>query len=212
MTTNAALLREVVRLGGFATPQEALVAIRATVTTLGELLLPEDLGPVAAALPDGLAPLLRKRKLPGTFDVAEFIDRVRRRERVSLGFAREHAQVVCRALGEVLSEDACRKLDRALPDSIAALLRPPPPDAPAPGHHLGQKPGRHTLASGKPGSEHPISESHRETAHTHSVAREANPHGDSKLSSSAGMTQERLDESLATAHPNSRRTLSKASE
>jgi hypothetical protein len=38
-------------------------------------------------------------------------------------------------------------------------------------------------------------------AHAHSVARSENPHADTKLSSSPGLTQERLGDSLAEARP-----------
>jgi hypothetical protein len=40
---------------------------------------------------------------------------------------------------------------------------------------------------------------------------EENPHADSKLSSAKGLTQERLDESLATAKPEQGRRISRAS-
>jgi hypothetical protein len=65
-----------------------------------------------------------------------------------------------------------------------------------------------TLASGRPGSRHPISDARPNRAHAHSVARSDNPHGDTKLSSSHGFTQERENETLADGRPGPKRTLS----
>jgi hypothetical protein len=63
-------------------------------------------------------------------------------------------------------------------------------------------PGRGTtLATGRPGSRHPVSEAHEDRAHTESIARSDDPHGDTKLSSSRGLTQERLRETLAEGRP-----------
>ena len=214
MATRAALLRRIVHLAGLDTTREASAALRATLASLGERLPDEDVDVIAGALPDGLVPILRNRKRKGAFDVAEFFDRVRRREGVSLGFAREHAQVVCRALGETWREDVLGVLDRALPESFAELFRPPPSSAsaPPPDHRIPHVARGHTLATGGPGARHSLADSRPPGAQAHSIAREAKPHADSKLSSAQGMTQERLDDSLATAHPDARRTLSKASD
>ncbi len=111
-------------LGGFATATEAAAAAKATRVTLGERLPDEEFRALAKLLPDRMGKSLRVRKQPRAFDLAEFFDRVRRREGTSLGFAREHAQVVCRVVGEVISEDALRALDRVLPDSFAELFHP----------------------------------------------------------------------------------------
>lgn len=62
---------------------------------------------------------------------------------------------------------------------------------------MSQKPQGHTLADGKPGSRHPLSEANPSHGQSHSVAESANPHADTKLSSSKGTTQEREKEDLA---------------
>ncbi len=67
---------------------------------------------------------------------------------------------------------------------------------------------RGTLAEGRPGSAHPLSEARPERAQSQSVARADNPHGDTKLSSATGLTQEREGETLATGHLGSNRPLS----
>jgi hypothetical protein len=53
-----------------------------------------------------------------------------------------------------------------------------------------------------------VSESSAERAQQHSLAAATNPHDDSKVSSTAGMTQEQIGESLATGHPGSDKPLS----
>ncbi|MFO0652230.1 MAG: hypothetical protein U0326_38785 [Polyangiales bacterium] len=58
-----------------------------------------------------------------------------------------------------------------------------------------------------------MSESAPPAAQTHSVVREENPHGDSKVSSAAGLTQEQLHASLATGRePKPDRAVSDAND
>lgn len=205
--TERVLLDRITQIGGFANRDEADAALKATLYVLGERLPTDERKKVADALPLHASRLLQARKYRGPFDTAEFFDRVRRHEGVNLGFAHEHAQVVCQALGEILADDTHRVLADVLPDSLAELFEPPNRSsfAPEPQHaHAGT---HHTLATGKPGSSHPLSEAAPPGAQRHSVVREANPHGETKLSSSAGFTQERLDESFATNEPDTRRTI-----
>lgn len=56
---------------------------------------------------------------------------------------------------------------------------------------------KNTLASGKPGSKHPLSGAKPDRAQSNSVARSRNPHEETKLSSTKGTTQEREKEDLA---------------
>jgi hypothetical protein len=111
-------------------------------------------------------------------------------------------------LADALSEDVLTRLRRHMPGDMGQLFTPPramtstaaePHGKHAPG------PGS-TLADGRPGSRHPLSEAN--PAHRDSVARSENPHADTKLSSSAGMTQERVSDTLATGKPGSHRPLS----
>lgn len=57
------------------------------------------------------------------------------------------------------------------------------------------------LASGRPGSRHPLSEAKPNGGQSNSVVESTNPHGDTKLSSSKGLTQEREKEDLAEGQP-----------
>ncbi|HET7501261.1 MAG TPA: DUF2267 domain-containing protein [Kofleriaceae bacterium] len=120
---------------------------------------------------------------------------------VSPGHARELVASVCRVLVEELSTEAIVAIRGAVPASLATLLEAmaepsesellPPP--------AWQRP-RETLAGGRPGSHHPLSEARGPGAHAESIASD-NPHGATKLSSSAGTTQERHHETIADAHP-----------
>jgi hypothetical protein len=142
------------------------------------------------------------------FDLAELHARVARREGVRLGLAVEHTGVVCQAVAEALSPAALYRLREALPEPMGALFSPR-----APGErfeHVHLDPSHHTLAEGRPGSQHPLAETRVERAQTDSVVRADNPHEDTKLSSATGLTQEREQETLAAGHPGSSRPLSEA--
>ncbi|HEU4729833.1 MAG TPA: hypothetical protein VFT22_18180, partial [Kofleriaceae bacterium] len=106
-----------------------------------------------------------------------------------------------RVLVEELSTEAIVAIRAAVPASLATLLEAmaepsesellPPP--------AWQRP-RETLAGGRPGSHHPVSEAHGPGAHTDSIAAD-NPHSATKLSSSSGTTQERHHETIAEGQP-----------
>ena len=70
----------------------------------------------------------------------------------------------------------------------------------------------HTLSTGDPGSEHPMSEAHTE-AQRGSVAASDDPHAETKLASSEGLGSDRRGETLSTGKPKgSSRPLSGTSE
>ncbi len=208
---GAALVERVRALGGLTRDDEAYRAIRATLSALGQQLSPRE----RRILHDALPPSLRRGLgvgAPHPLELKDFFHVVHRREGVSEGFAREHAQVVCRALGELVPRELRARLERELPPAVAELLEAPeapsaPLDYPSP-----RVEWHHTVARGKPGSRHPVSTSRADRAQRHSVVREDNPHAETKLSSSTGTTQERLHESLATGHPNARRRISEAGD
>ena len=54
-----------------------------------------------------------------------------------------------------------------------------------------------TLATGRAGSAHPLCDASAPAGQTHSVACNPSPHADTKLSTSSGLTQDRLRETLA---------------
>jgi uncharacterized protein (DUF2267 family) len=125
---------------------------------------------------------------------------------LTAGQARELVASVCRVLTEQLSTDALTALRTGVPPLLADRLVTPADDLTTPP----PEPRRHaTLATGRPGSAHPLSESHPTRNQAGSVA-EDNPHGAAKLSSSPGMTQERQHETFAEGQPGYDRPLAGA--
>jgi uncharacterized protein (DUF2267 family) len=198
-------VRETMERGGFGSAEQAERAIEATLATIGHRLDAGEAEAVARELPAAYAQVLRASRYERDFDVDELFRRVARREGIDVGFAREHAEVVCQIVGESLSDEGLALLRRHLPPPIAELFAPreavEPPE-PAPHRTIARAPApRTTLAEGREGSRHPVSEARPERGHAHSVARSADPHGDTKLSSSRGTTQERMHETLAEGAP-----------
>ena len=117
----------------------------------------------------------------------------------TFGHARELIASVCWVLIEELSTEALDAIRAAVPAALAARLAAPapsePPLPPPPPAHP-----RDTLAGGRPGSHHPLSDARDPGAQSESIAAD-NPHAATKLSSSTGATQERHHETLAEGHP-----------
>jgi uncharacterized protein (DUF2267 family) len=203
------LVSRVSGLGGFAGRAEAMRAIRATLLALGERLRDEERSRLARDVPPSAQSVLDRAAYAGDFDRDELYARVARHEGVDRGFAVEHAGLVCGVLGELLSDEAMVHLRKELGPSIAALFeeRPPIDEVPRSRSTAGS-----TLASGRDGSRHPLSEARSDLAHRGSVARSENPHGDTKLSSARGLTQERTEETLATGHAGARRPIAETKD
>src|SRR5262249_10358332 len=134
------------------------------------------------------------------FDRHELERRIAAREDVPLAVAVEHAIVVCRAIAGTLSEPARARLEHALSPDLFALF-PPHESSPPPEHAL----PRPAPPAAAPGSRHPLSEAAPRPAQAGSVISADNPHGDTKLSSARGLTQEREGETLSTGNPRSHR-------
>jgi uncharacterized protein (DUF2267 family) len=197
-------LVESVTNGGVQERETAERALRATLGALGERFTTDESRALAARLPDEVRGVLDEASPDGDFDAPELYRRVwRRDERMSLGAAREHADIVLRALGALLDDGLRMRLVRALPEPMRDLwvapVRGEPPPHPQPPSRRAR--GVETLAQGHPGSRHPLSESAAPSGHAHSVARNDDPHAETKLSTSHGLTQEGLGETLATGHP-----------
>jgi len=119
----------------------------------------------------------------------------------------EATQIVCAALLDALDADGRAWFAARLPEALSALssLRALPFRLPEPPRDPRRYP---TLAQGRPGSAHPLSEAHPDLGHHESIARSDNPHGDIKLASSPGPTQAREHEALADGDPRPSRPLS----
>lgn len=204
MTTSPemSVLLDRLRERGIGDLHQAECALRAVCTVLGQRLTDDEASALDRRLPEELARCVDRADYEGDFDAVEFYQRVWRAEpdeRASI--SREHVDVVLRALGASLDGGTCARLSRALPPDIARMLveepgvQPPPHEA-----RTSRAPRLSTLATGRPGSLHPLSTGAPSRVHSHSVA-ELDPHGETKLSSATGLTQERLGESLATGEP-----------
>lgn len=189
---------------GLADRASAERALRLTLSVLGQRLTDDEALALCACLPEDLARIVEQSEYSdydGAFDAVELYDRVRRRAKQPAGVVHEQVNIVLAAIGRDLDDDVRRRLVRALPAPIGDMLVPrhlaPPPPHVAPSH----APPLSTLAGGRPGSRHPIAEAGPSRGQTHSVAANDDPHAETKLSSSRGLTQERMRESLATGHP-----------
>jgi uncharacterized protein (DUF2267 family) len=199
------LVAEVQRRGGLESVTEAERAVAVTARVLGECLLPDEAAPVAAALPERVAARVRAGVYSHDFDIEEMYDRVARGEGSGRRFGAEHAQVVCQVLAESMPEALRTRLSRHLGPGYAGLFeprlplsRPPRPVRTTPPVESGRG---STLATGRLGARHPLAEGQADRAHAESIASSPDPHGETKLSSSHGLTQERLGDTLADGHP-----------
>jgi uncharacterized protein (DUF2267 family) len=199
------ILRRLHELGPFSDDGAAICALHATLEGVGGGLKEDERRAVAASLPADCARVLLAARATGCRGPRDLFLEISLREKVTLARAVEHAEIVCRALGEVLSPTSHDRLRHALPE-IAKLFEP---------HVEGSAPARprrspadapNDLAEGRPGGGRPLSSANpAELAHRHSIARSDDPHAETKLSSACGLTQEREDRSLATGRPKFRR-------
>jgi uncharacterized protein (DUF2267 family) len=204
---NAALERDLIAelksVGGLGETQ-ARQAMVATLETLGESLP----SVTARALADVLSPVLSnavlRRESPGELTREAFFSRVAAREKVAVGFALEHAQMICAKLAELVDPALLSLLRERLPHGIGALLEPRAhaEDAPPFVHRAREVvPGTGgTLATGRPGSRHSLADA-REPAPTTNEASETTklssvqgPRGGATLASGKGGSTRPLSE------------------
>ena len=99
-----------------------------------------------------------RRALDETTGAEDLYRRVARRTGLPAGKARELTQVACRLLGDELDEVELAHLESFMPGDVIELLAPPARRLESPPPHHPHDPGE-TLASGRPGSRHPLSQS-----------------------------------------------------
>jgi uncharacterized protein (DUF2267 family) len=204
------MLNRLQELAPFADRGEARRAFDATVQALRRGLSEDEADWLAVALGPALAAPLLREVHQGELSADELYRWTKRYAKTRKGVAVEQAQVVCRALAELLQEPEIERLRKHLPEIASLLEVPPPADPPSAPRLLRSDVTDHTLAGGRPGSSRPLSEagapSNRaisgakpELAQAHSIVRAYEPHGDTKLASTRGLAQEREGRSLATA-------------
>ncbi len=206
--TRAEFLSHIADRMGFRETGDAEACARNVLATVGERLSRLEAEALADDLPAGLDHPLRHAAHGQDFGVDEFFVRISRRGSLSVGRAKEEAIVVCRVLTEAVGGEAVRRIRLELPTDIAELFIFPERAAPPTRVHL--HPERRTLAEGHGGGSRPLYVARSDRAHSHSVAHSDNPHGDTKLSSATGLTQEREEETLATGRTGSEVPLSEA--
>lgn len=164
--------------------ERALHVLAATAGALISQLEHADAQDLQRALPAELRERLDAAGIPDT----DLVTALAAGEPTSRGFAVEHATAAGEALVLELPPELLARLRRRLPSALAALLEPRERPGVAPPHprHPPATPGTGTtLASGRPGSRHPLSEA-SPPVHRHSIARSDDPHADRKLSSTRG--------------------------
>jgi uncharacterized protein (DUF2267 family) len=197
---------------GFDSDRDARRAVEATLEVLGQHLPVSDREEVCRKVPGEIAQILRRRRYDGDVDAEMFFELVGELEGVAIGFALEHADVVCQVLAESSGAEGRAHLTLGVSPSMKWLFEPRRRSSTPPPHvhdHLVMPGQGHTLASGHTGSYRPIYLA-RGTAHDDSVVGADEPHGDVKLSSTRGLSAERFHETLASGKPGAKRSLSDA--
>ena len=216
------VIEELRKRAGLDSDEAADRLLTRTLPVLRRLLTRTEAEWMTRVLADEHAQLLSGGADWESFGPEDLFRCVAEDQRVSLGVARETVELVCGAMADCMDDASVEHLQRHLPE-YAYLFDPERTRLPAPhpffydpsqtgGAKAGESVSSRSIAFGRPGGTRPVSTSRPgsakpvstarpERAPTHSVARSADPHADTKLSSSRGLTQEREHESLATGPP-----------
>ncbi len=163
-------------------------AARAVVEAMAERLPAADVSTLADELPRAwLGSWNESGRLLASVDC---FSEVAMRAEMSEAGAHEYAFVVAQVLGAHVSPATLALLLRHLPAPWPGLLAPREHDASTvvPPHRAASTGERHTIANGRPGSLQPVIEVTSEPAQAASIARDDEPHRDTKLSSGAPHT------------------------
>lgn len=186
------------------TLDQARIAVDTTFEAIGRAVPPTIATDIAALLPKPLATAVERGAASPSDD--DVIHDVAHHEHVTLGAAKEHAQVVLEQLAAHCDERTRDRLAELLPEPADAWLvpwQPPPQRRPQPPAGRTQ-----TLADGRPGSATPLSEAGPDRGHHDSPARTTDPHADTRLSSTHGVSTERDHTSIAEGRPGSQHPVS----
>jgi uncharacterized protein (DUF2267 family) len=206
-TNFSTIITRVGQLGPFADEAAAERALVATAQALTRFLTADEREQFSHALPSELRHIVPVTEGWATAKAGEFYLWAAIAEGVTVKQAVEHVQIACRALGECLPHDVVARLENlpAIGFLFSAASREPSADL------VPARPLEHDLAEGHDGGRRPLADANPALlAHRHSVARNADPHSDTRLSSSRGLSQERENETLADGESGSRRKLSQS--
>ena len=146
---------------GFSSADQSEAAAQAVIAVVAALVPLAVRHDMKEALPEELAKVVDgSQELPLPADADAFYSAVASSEHVPIGFAKEHAGVVCQALRELLSNETLSRIRSALGLPLAAIFRPRERYAAAPPKKVARAwpDDRRTLSSGRPGGMHPLSE------------------------------------------------------
>ncbi len=122
----ARLIGRIVELAGLQQASEAERAIEATLPTLAEVLSQEDSEALRLALPPAAGRWLRAEGNHPVSGVEAFYRAIAVRSGLALGVAREQAQAVLAAIGELADDaSAVGRIAKHLPTALARLLMEP---------------------------------------------------------------------------------------
>lgn len=102
--------------------RDTLVAIEATLKTLGERLTDVEATQLAAQLPPEIGRFLTVVDTNKSFDLREFYEHISRRESIGEPQSREHAQAVLSVVEETVSPGELRDVLAQLPDEYLNLF------------------------------------------------------------------------------------------
>lgn len=202
---------------GLRLPEGEVERIRRILRVLGTIVQPDDRAALTAELelPDG-APLLAEG-YAGPRNESSFFADVEEATGLSPGEARELTEMICTHICQRISPGLRERLERHADPSLVHLWRDhgvieAPAVEASPHHPPAPQPGQgHTLASGRPGSRHPVSEA-GPPAHPDSVVANPDPYGDRKLSSARGFSAEQKGRTLSEGRSGSEHPVSKSTD
>ena len=198
------LVDEVQWRAGLPDRRAASRMLQGVLEVLGEVLAASEAATVAEALPHRCASVLGGSRPRGARGVNELYEHVAQETGAPFGLAREGARVACQVIAGALDAEhgafLRERLSAEWSSLFAAQEESPVPERAVSGH------GR-TLATGRPGSTHPLSEAHPASGQAESVVMNDNPHADEKVSSAPGA---RLGHDIATSRDGSEVPLSEA--
>jgi uncharacterized protein (DUF2267 family) len=204
------LILQVKTDAGLRTVREAKRALATAIGALRCALDDEEARAVSKALPPKLAQLLERPRTAVVRSAEDLYREDERRERVGLGFATEHVQVVLQVVAHQLDPELVTRLRKHLSPDLAALLdeRAQSSEPPLFVHtHPAHLPSPiQTLSRARPGTAEPIAEAHHELAHEGSVVRSSAPHADRMVETTRSTRPRREDETLASGGTGSSRS------
>lgn len=193
-------IEQVCSHGGLSSREDAERASEATLVVIGRAIPDRDAREIADHLPRPLARILDALEYREDLSPEAVFEEVAERQGIELGFAKEEVEVVCHALAGLLPPSTRLRF----PPHLASLFTPFASEPALPrdveAHHGSEgQSTQTTLAEGKPGSSHPLSDARPSHAQLDSVAREADPHAGRKLSSGRPGSRRPLSEARPTS-------------